>query len=149
MIVKTMAAFFTLLVTSGALFAQPPVIAKSFNPAGAQIGQTSILTYTINNPSASDINSVAFSDTFPANLFVQNPNGLTGSCGAGIITATGGGSSVSLSGGTIAAGGSCTFSIAVLVQHQSTNMTTMNVNTTGNVSANSGTGNTATATLTV
>src|SRR6266404_5447139 len=61
------AAFFTLLVTSGALFAQPPAIAKSFNPSGVAIGQTSILTFTITNPSGSAITAVAFTDTFPVN----------------------------------------------------------------------------------
>jgi uncharacterized repeat protein (TIGR01451 family) len=76
------AAFFALLVTSGALFAQPPTIAESFNPTGVAIGQTSILTFTITNPSGSAITAVAFNDTFPANLFVQTPNNLTGSCGS-------------------------------------------------------------------
>jgi uncharacterized repeat protein (TIGR01451 family) len=141
------AAFFTLLVTSGALFAQPPTIAKSFNPSGVAIGQTSTLTFTITNPSASPITGVTFSDSFPANVFVQNPNGLTGSCGAGTITASGGGSSVSLTGGTIAASDSCTFSVAVQVLHQPV-ASAMYVNTTGNVSASSGTGNAATDTLT-
>ena len=143
------AAFFTLLVTSGALFAQPPTIAESFNPSGRIIGQSSILTFTITNPSSSPITAVAFNDTFPANLFVQNPNSLTGSCGAGTITAIPGSSSVSLSGGTIPASGSCTFSVSVLVQHQTTDMATAYTNTTVNVSASSGTGNTATDTLTV
>jgi uncharacterized repeat protein (TIGR01451 family) len=142
------AAFFTLLVTSGALFAQPPTIAKSFNPSGVAIGQTSILTFTITNPSGSAITAVAFTDTFPANLFVQTPNNLTGSCGAGTITATPASSAVSLSGGTIPAGGSCTFSVNVLVQHQGVDTATGYTNTTGNVSASSGTGGTATDTLT-
>jgi uncharacterized repeat protein (TIGR01451 family) len=142
------AAFFTLLVTSGALFAQPPTIAKSFNPSGVAIGQSSVLTFTITNPSGSAITAVAFTDTFPANLFVQTPNNLTGSCGAGTITATAGSGAVSLSGGTIPASGSCTFSVNVLVQHQTTDMATMYTNTTGNVSASSGTGGTATDTLT-
>jgi uncharacterized repeat protein (TIGR01451 family) len=142
------AAFFTLLVTSGALFAQPPTIAASFNPSGVAIGQTSILTFTITNPSASAITGVAFTDTFPANLFIQTPNNLTGSCGAGTITATAAGSAVSLSGGTIPASGSCTFSVNVLVQHQGVDTATGYTNTTGNVSASSGTGGTATDTLT-
>ncbi len=143
------AAFFTLLVTSGALFAQPPTIAKSFNPSGLSIGQSSILTFTITNPSGSPITAVAFADTFPVNLFVQNPNNLTGSCGAGTVTAIPGSSAVSLSGGTIPASGSCTFSVNVLVQHQTTDAATAYINTTGNVSASSGTGGTATDTLTV
>src|SRR6266481_2806239 len=112
------AAFFALLAQ--------PTISKSFNPSGLSIGQSSILTFTINNPSGSAITGVAFTDTFPTNLFVLNPNGLTGSCGAGTITtsntATHG--AVSLSGGTIPAMSSCMFSIAVLVQHQTTDAAT-------------------------
>jgi uncharacterized repeat protein (TIGR01451 family) len=142
------AAFLMLLVTSGALLAQPPTIAESFNPSAGTIGQTSILTFTISNPSGSAITAVAFTDVFPANLFVQTPNNLTGSCGAGTITAASGSSSVSLSGGTIPAGGSCTFSVNVLVQHQTVDTATAYTNTTGNVSASSGTGGTATDTLT-
>ena len=139
---------FTFLAASSALFAQPPSIAESFNPSGVLVGQTSTLTFTINNPSGAPISGVAFSDTFPANLFVQNPNGLTGACGSGTVVAVGGGNSVSLTGGTIAAGGSCTFSLAVLVLHQTSSTAFMSVNTTGNVSASSGTGNAATAALT-
>ncbi|HYL73403.1 MAG TPA: hypothetical protein VEU96_04320 [Bryobacteraceae bacterium] len=107
------------------------------------------MTFTVTNPSGSPITAVAFTDTFPANLFVQNPNNLTGSCGAGTITAIPGSSAVSLSGGTIPASGSCMFSVNVLVQHQTTDNATPYTNTTGNVSASSGTGNTATDTLTV
>jgi uncharacterized repeat protein (TIGR01451 family) len=143
-----LAVFFMFLATSGALFAQPPTIAESFNPSGVSIGQTSILTFTITNPSGSAITAVAFTDTLPANLFVQTPNNLTGSCGAGTITATPGSSAVSLSGGTIPASGSCTFSVNVLVQHQGTDTPTGYTNTTGTVSASSGTGGTATDTLT-
>jgi uncharacterized repeat protein (TIGR01451 family) len=142
------AAFFTLVVTSGALLAQPPTIAKSFNPAGVAIGQSSVLTFTITNPSASPITAVSFTDTFPANLFVQTPNNLTGSCGTGTITAIAGSGAVTLTGGTIAASGSCSFSVNVLVQHQTTDTATAYTNTTGNVSASSGTGGTATDTLT-
>src|SRR5258708_34510833 len=143
------AAFFTLLVTSVALLAQP-TISKSFNPSGLSSGQSSILTFTINNPSGSAITGVAFTDTFPTNLFVLNPNGLTGSCGAGTIitsnTATHG--AVRLSGGTIPAMSSCIFSVAVLGQHQTNDAPTAYNNVTGNVTGSSGMGNTATDTWT-
>src|SRR5579859_850051 len=88
------AVSFSLLVSSGALFAQAPTIAESFNPAAVSIGQSSVLTFIITNPSASAITAVAFTDTFPTNLFVQTPNNLTGSCGAGTITAIAGSGAV-------------------------------------------------------
>src|SRR5581483_10454851 len=105
------------LLSATALFAQP-TITQSLNPGSVQIGERSTLTFTINNPAASAISAVAFTDTLPSNLFVAAPNNLVGSCGSGTITAAAGGGSVSLSGGTIAAGGSCTFSLDVIVLHQ-------------------------------
>src|SRR5258708_3668050 len=141
-----LAVFVMWLVAPGGLLAQP-VITKSFNPAGVQIGERSTLTFTINNPSGSAISAVAFTDTFPANLFVASPNNLTGSCGSGTITATAGSGSMSLSAGTIAASGSCTFAIDVIVLHQSSFTTINYVTTTGTAPPTSGTGNSATATL--
>src|ERR1051326_8977815 len=104
------------LMGAGALLAQP-TIGIGFNPANVAIGQTSVLTFTITNPSGSAITNVAFTDTFPANLFIQNPNDLTGGCG-GVITATAGTGVVTLTGGSIAGSSSCTFSIDVMVLHQ-------------------------------
>jgi uncharacterized repeat protein (TIGR01451 family) len=127
----------------------PPVITKAFNPATVSIGQTSTLTFTITNPGLNPLTGVGFTDTFPANLFVQTPNGLTGSCDGGTITATAGTGTVSLSGATIAAGGSCSFSVSV-VAFVGTPGGQIYTNTTGNVTSNeAGAGNTATATLTV
>src|SRR5262249_53916327 len=83
------------------------------------------------------------------NLFVQTPNGLTGSCGGGTITATAGTGTVSLSGATIAAGGSCSFSVSV-VSFVGTPAGQVYTNTTGNVTSNeAGPSHTATAKLTV
>jgi len=134
------------LFATGGLLAQP-TIAKSFNPANVFIGEKSTLTFTIQNPAASAISGVAFTDNFPVNLFVATPNNVVGSCGSGTITATAGSSSVTLTGGTIPAASSCTFSVDVIVHHQSTNSASY-VNTTSNVTASSGTGNSATDTLT-
>src|SRR5262249_49109342 len=124
----------------------PPAIAKSFAPGSISAGGTTALTFTISNPNASTaLTGVAFSDPFPAGLVVATPNGLSGSCGGGTITATAGSGSVSLSGATLAAAGSCTFSITVTT-------TTVGVltNTTAAVtSTNAGTGTPASATLVV
>ena len=126
----------------------PPSIAKAFGAASINLNDTTTLTFTITNPNATvALTGVGFGDTLPAGLAVANPNGLTGSCGAGTIT-TGtisGFSVVNLSGGTIAAGGSCTFSVNVVGTtggHK--------VNTTGTVtSSNAGSGNQATASIDV
>ena len=125
----------------------PPSIAKAFTPAAISPNGVSTLSFTITNPAANTaaLTGVAVTDTLPAGITVATPNGLTGSCGGGTITATAGSGAVSLAGGTIGAGTSCTFSA---------NVTGANpgafTNTTGAVtSTNGGTGNTATANLTV
>ena len=126
----------------------PPSIAKAFGAASINLNAQTTLSFTITNPNATvALTGVGFGDTLPAGLAVANPNGLTGSCGAGTITTgtVSGFSVVNLSGGTIAAGGSCTFSVNVVGVtggHK--------VNTTGTVtSSNAGSGNQATASIDV
>jgi hypothetical protein len=73
---------------------------------------------------------------------VSNPNGLTGSCGGGTITATPGAHSVVLAGASLPPSGSCTFSVKVTV-------TTAGVkHNSVTVSSDLGPGNTASASLT-
>jgi uncharacterized repeat protein (TIGR01451 family) len=130
----------TLLVIS------PPGIAKAFSPDPVAVGGVSTLTFTITNPNPSTaLTGVAFTDSFPAGLQVATtPNVTTSGCGSPTFAPSAGNTSVSFSGGTIAASGTC----AVTVNVTSTSGGAK-VNTTGNVtSTNGGTGNTGTATLT-
>ena len=132
---------------SSPLAVPPPTIAKAFSPTTINVNDTSALTFTINNTALGNgaLTGVAFSDTLPAGVVVATPNGQTGTCGGGTITATAGSGSVSLSGASLAAGASCTFSVDVIG-----NTAGSKVNTTGNItSTESGQGGTATATLTV
>jgi uncharacterized repeat protein (TIGR01451 family) len=93
----------------------PPAIAKAFAPSSIAVNGTSTLTFTITNTAQGNaaLTGVAFTDTLPAGLVVATPNGLSGTCGAGTVTAAAGGGSIALSGGTLAAGGSCTISVNV------------------------------------
>jgi uncharacterized repeat protein (TIGR01451 family) len=123
-----------------------PVLTKSFGAASVPLNGSTSLSFTVqNNNATSGATGVAFTDTLPAGLVVATPNGLTGSCGTGPITAAAGGGAVSLSAGTIAASGSCTFSVNV------TGTTAgAKVNTTGAISSTEGgTGATATASINV
>jgi hypothetical protein len=130
----------------------PPTITKSFRTAvsipavSIPLGASAALSFTINNPNAAvALTGVGFSDTLPDGLVVATPNGVTGSCGGGIITATPGSGSISLTGATLAAGASCTFSVIVTATLEG-----VLTNITGNVtSANGGLGNTASATIAV
>ena len=127
--------------------ALPPSIAKSFSPNSIAVGGVSTLTFTITNPdSGMSLTGVAVTDTFPAGLQVAaTPNATITGCGSPAFAPAAGNTSVSFTGGTIAASGTCTVTVDVTATTAGAK-----VNTTGNVtSSNGGTGNTGTATLTV
>jgi len=123
----------------------PPTIAKAFGASVTPVDSTTVLTFTLTNPNPLlALTGVGFTDALPAGLVVATPNGLTGSCG-GSVTAVAGSSTISLSGGTIAAGGQCEFSVDITATSTGTKS-----NTTGNVeSVEGGTGLTASASLDV
>ncbi len=124
----------------------PPTIAQSFTPTTIAVTGSSVLSFTITNPNATQtLTGVGFTDTLPSGLVVSTPNGLTGSCGGGTITATAGTGSLSLSGATLAASGSCTFGVNVTAASAG-----VKANTTSIVASNEGgDGGTASASLNV
>ena len=119
----------------------PPTLAKTFSPAtigsditDSTVGTTvnySTLTFRIDNPNASALTGVAFTDALPAGLVVANPNGTpTFSCVTGTLTGTisavAGSNTISLTGGNLSTSASnCTFSVRVqgLVAGSYTNTT--------------------------
>lgn len=108
-------------------------------------GATS-LTFTITNPNASaSLSGIGFTDSLPAGLVVATPNGLTGSCGGGAITAAAGSASVSLSGATLAASAACNFAVNV----SGTSTGAKNNVTSAVTSTEGGNGLTASASLNV
>ncbi len=125
----------------------PPSLAKAFSPNPIAVGGVSTLTFTITNPNAGTaLTGVAFTDSFPAGLEVAaTPSASTSGCGSPTFAPAAGNTSVSFSGGTIAASGTCTVTVNVTATTSGSK-----VNTTGNVtSTNGGTGNTGTDTLSV
>jgi uncharacterized repeat protein (TIGR01451 family) len=90
--------------------AQPPTVVKTFNPTTIVVGGTSTLSITITNPATAGITAVAFTDTLPAGMTTASPSNLTGNCG-GVSFA--GGNTLSLTGGTLAAGANCVVSATV------------------------------------
>src|SRR5205085_5399504 len=129
--------------TANLAVAAPPSIAKVFNPSTIALNATTSLTFTITNPAANvnPLTGVAFTDTLPTGLTVANASATV--CG-GTLTTTNP-TTISLSGATINTNSQCQF--AVTVTGAASGQYT---NTTGNVtSTNGGTGNTATANLTV
>ena len=104
-----------------------PLVEASFGATSIGVGDTTSLTFTIVNPNilpagvlpadmgVMDLTNVSLDDTLPAGLAIATPNGQTGDCGGGTVSAPAGGTSISLSGGTILGEGSeCTFSVDVV-----------------------------------
>ncbi|MDP9073044.1 MAG: Ig-like domain repeat protein, partial [Actinomycetota bacterium] len=124
----------------------PPNVAKLFGSASVPFGGTTTLTFSVTNPNPTvGLSGVGVVDTLPAGLVVANPKVVSGSCGAGVVTAAAGSSKISLAGATLAAGGSCSLSVDVTakslgVKHNVTSKVT---------SVEGGAGNVASATLKV
>jgi hypothetical protein len=126
---------------------------KSFSPDFDRTAPyNTTLTITITNPSTSTINGIAFTDTYPgtaANPLRNVTTGTSTACG-GTLNATNpgtGSGSLALTGGTLAAGQSCTISVALLATGTvTTSFTYNNTVTVTGTGVNSGT---ATATFVV
>jgi phospholipase C len=123
-----------------------PTISKAFGATAISVNGSTSLTFNLANPNAgSSLTGIGFADSLPAGLVVTTPNGLTGSCGGGTITAAAGSGSVSLSAATLSASASCSFSVNVT----GTSPGAQN-NTTSAVTSNEGgNGQTASASVTV
>ncbi len=122
-----------------------PIMLKSFNPTSIGASAPSTMTLTITNGNAIALTGIAFSDSYPAGLVDASIPNLTNSCGGVTAGGIAGGSSVGLSGGTLAANGTCVVTVSVT---SATGGTYTNV--TGAVSsANGGVGTSASAALTV
>jgi hypothetical protein len=104
--------------------AVPPTITSAFTPNLIGVGDTdaTALSVTITNPNASGtLSSVAFTDTLPAGLTVDNPNGESGTCGStSVVTAAPGSSSLSVTGGSLKAGATCTVSVSLIASQTGT-----------------------------
>jgi len=101
--------------TATLLVLAAPRINKSFAPGVMQIvtpATYATLTLVVSNlNSANALSNVSFSDTL-TNMLVFTPSTTANSCG-GTLTAAAGSGSITLSGGSLAAGGICTVTVRV------------------------------------
>lgn len=89
----------------------PPTLGKSFNPATISVDGVSTLVLTLSNSNAViDTMTAPLTDHLPAGMTVDGTASTT--CG-GTVDALKGSTSVTLTGGTIPAKGSCTVSVEV------------------------------------
>lgn len=72
-----------------------PGFSKSFSPDNVEAGQRSTLTFTIDNTlNVNAVHSASFTDSLPSPMVIASPSNASTTCGAGIITANPGSSSV-------------------------------------------------------
>lgn len=90
----------------------PPTLSKAFDPTVIGPGGTSQLRLTLQNPNPAPLQGVFINDSYPAGLRNAAPPRFSNTCG-GTVTATPGDGSLSLSGGLIPAGGSCSVVVSV------------------------------------
>jgi uncharacterized repeat protein (TIGR01451 family) len=104
--------------TSAPIAVQTLAVSKSFAPTAVATNEPSRLTITVQNGANSDATGVSITDNLPAQLRIApTPNPST-TCG-GSITATAGGGTIGLTGGTVPAAvgntpGSCTIAVDVI-----------------------------------
>src|SRR5262249_4586744 len=123
----------------------PPSISKGFGSPTIPLGGTTTLPFTITNANTTTtLTGVGFTDSLPAGLQVASTPGASASCG-GTFAPNAGDTTLNFSSGTIAASGTCIVAVNV------TGVTAgVKNNLSGNVtSGNGGTGNTASASITV
>jgi uncharacterized repeat protein (TIGR01451 family) len=94
---------------------QNPGIAKAFAPATISAGGISTLTFTLSNTNAAALSGISFTDTYPSGVVNATPLTVGGSCAGVTHTATAGGTTFNVTGGTIPGGapGTCTITVQV------------------------------------
>ena len=132
------------VATATVVVSSPPTLTKAFNAPSININGTTNLTFTVTNPNAgSGLTGIAFTDTLPAGLVFSNPPGVINTCN-GVVTAANNTTAFSLTGGTLAAGASCTITVTVYGVADG-----VFTNTTSTISSSGGVGLAATAPITV
>jgi hypothetical protein len=120
-----------------AVAAAAPTITSAFTPNVIGVGNTTAtaLSFTITNPNATGtLSALSFTDTLPAGLTVDDPNGESGTCGtSSVVTANPGSQTISLSAGSLKPATSCTISISLIASQ-----TGVLQNDTGPVSSSGG-----------
>lgn len=125
-----------------------PDVAKAFVSSSIPVNGVSRLTVTVTNPNPTiAMNAASFTDALPSGtLIAPTPNAAT-TCTNATLSATAGATSFAMSGGTVAAGSSCTASVNVTSSATGTYVNTIPIGgASGNWNAGSTTNVTNTST---
>lgn len=90
---------------------QAPTVALS--PASVAAGTNSTVTITLDNNPPGNPNDITFTEVYPANVVNSATPGEATICTNGVVTATGLGNSISLSGASISGNNTCTVTVSV------------------------------------
>ena len=137
--VTTLGAAATLMVNEASLS-----VSMSFEPSAISQGGVSTLTYGLGNRVAVEASEVFLSDTLPVGVLVASEPDASTTCTGGTLTVAAGGTSVEYSGGSVAAGTTCTIAVDV-----TSRAVDSHVNSTESVTSSLGTSTAASAMLTV
>lgn len=121
----------------------PPTFSKAFEPATIGPGSVSTLRFVVDNPEPLPVTNLAFTDTLPAGVTIASPSQAFSDCG-GTLDAPEGGSTITFSGGAVAASTSCDIVVDVTSATPGTH-----TNVTGDLTSDDGNSGTASADLTV
>lgn len=94
------------------ILATPPGFTKQFVPNSTTNGNIVAVVFTITNTATVPITGLSFIDILPTGLQITNPEVNSNTCG-GTLTALGSTTTISLAGGSLAAGASCVVSVSV------------------------------------
>ncbi len=122
-----------------------PTFDMSFSQDPIFSGQTSTLTFTVDNTNSTvDVSALDFTNNIPAGLLLATTPNATTSCTGGTLTAAGSTSVVNYTGGTVSAASSCIVSVDITGVAGGSH-----TNTTGNLTSIAGNSGTATDTIVV
>jgi len=91
----------------------PVGLTKAFQTSPIQIGGTSRLRITITAPADTNLTGLTITDTLPAGLVIAATPAPLDTCGGANVVAPAGGTTISLSGATLAAGRTCRIDVWV------------------------------------
>ena len=103
----------TLVLASAATLQAQPIFTKVFAPDTIGPGSISTLTFTINNTAGPTTTGLAFSDMLPAAVTIATPANAATTCLDATLTAPDGGATISMSGGRVGAGDTCSVTVDV------------------------------------